>query len=211
MARLFSKINTLLRARVEDFLEEDLRLPRGRRSERRAVPGSKALSREIEALRREIEAALDYEDDLQTRIDALRQDASDLDLQADNALLAYQEELARRSLEQLKRTEQQIAMLEADLAQHRQHAAALMDRVNLLEGLAAEAGSRRQDAPAATSADAAPPPAEEAARPVTVRVTTEESEATVRAMPPEPHPLPVTDEELAARRMRLARGDTQKE
>lgn len=206
MARLFSKLNTLLRASIEGLLEDDLRLPRGRRD----APRGKALNREIEALRREINTALDYEDELQTRIDALHQDASDLDLQADNALLARQEEAARQALAQLKRTEQQIAMLEADLAQHRQHVAALMDRVNMLEGLAAEAQARRE--PASTgSADAEPAAAEQTSPHVTVQATVggpDETAGTSSATFP---PLPVTDEELAARRRRLTGGTSQKE
>ncbi|NPV67496.1 MAG: hypothetical protein HPY64_10160 [Anaerolineae bacterium] len=206
MARLFNKLNTLLRASIEGFLEDDLRLSRGHRD----TPRGKALDREIEALRREISAALDYEDDLQTRIDALRQDASDLDLQADNALLTHQQEVARQALAQLKRTEQQIAMLEADLAQHRQHVAALMDRVNVLEGLAAEATARQRAAPA-DSANVEPAPAEQTSSPVAVQVTAsgpgETAETSSAGLPPSP----VTDEELAARRRRLTGGTNQKE
>ncbi len=209
MARLFSKLNTLLRARIEGLLEDDLRLPR-RRFEDRSVPGRKVLAQEIDALRREINAALDYEDDLQTRIDALRQDASDLDIQVDNALLARQEDIARRSLEQLRRTEQQITMLEADLTQHRQHVAALMDRVNLLEGLAAEAESRQGETPETGTAPAMTP-AEETSPQAPVAITPGDPQTTAGPLLPESPPSPVTEEELAARRMRLARGTTQKE
>lgn len=200
MARLFNKLNTLLRASIEGFLEDDLRLSRGRRD---ALRG-KALDREIAALRREINTALDYEDELQTRIDALRQDASDLDLQADNALLARQEDAARQALAQLKRTEQQIAMLEADLAQHRQHVAALMDRVNVLEGLAAEA------APAG-GANVEPVTAEQTSPPATVQVTASGPDETAGTSSATSPPPPVTDEELAARRRRLTGGTSQKE
>ncbi len=206
MGRLFSKLNTLLRASIEGLLEDDLRLPRGRRD----APRGKALNREIEALRREINTALDYEDELQTRIDALHQDASDLDLQADNALLARQEEAARQALTQLKRTEQQIAMLEADLAQHRQHVAALMDRVNMLEGLAAEAQARRE--PASTgSADAEPAAVEQTSPPVTAQATVGRPDETAGTSSVVFPPSPVTDEELAARRRRLTGGTSQKE
>ncbi len=151
MTGLLNKINTLIRSRIESFLEEDLRLPGSReRGELLSADRLGAnIDQEIVALRRRIDQAITHEENLQTAIDALRQEASDWDIQADNALLQGDEIAARHALEQFKRTEQKAALLEADLAEHRRSTAEFIERVNVLEGLIAEAREQRPSRPPA--------------------------------------------------------------
>lgn len=146
MASFFGKISTLIKARVENFLEEDLHLPQNR--DRREVLSSERLGKgidgEIAVLRQRIDEAIDYEESLEMEIDALRQEASDWDMRADNALSAGNDASARQALSQMKQAEQRARMLEADLHQHRRTTAEFIERVNVLEGLVAEA--RREQA-----------------------------------------------------------------
>ncbi len=148
MDSLFKKLNTLVRAQIDSFLEDDLRLPRRQSSDRSADPTSPEAARLIIHLRRQIEESLTYEDDLEEKLDALQQDYSDLDRQANDALQAGQEDAARQVLSRLQQIEKQMAMLEADLVRHRQGTAQLMDQVNMLEGRVAQVRAAAQQAAA---------------------------------------------------------------
>jgi phage shock protein A len=219
MAGLFQKINTLLKARIDSFLEEDLHLPQRPDTDAllSAARLGKDVDREISALRQRIEEALTYEDTLQEKIDALRQEASDSDSQADQALLQGQEDAARQAVEHMRRLEQQATMLEADLVQHRRTTAEFIERVNVLEGLIAEA--RREQT---TEAAAAPTEtldqviqtvqrdAESPDQGEPVRVVVHPAETR-----PERHvadeAAPPVNDDLAARRARLARRNPQQE
>ncbi len=141
MASFFGKISTLIKARVENFLEEDLHLPQNR--DRREILSSERLGKgidaEIAALRQRIDEALDYEEGLEVEIDALHQEASDWDMRANNALAANDEPTAHHAVAQMQRIDQHAGMLEADLHQHRRTTAEFIERVNVLDGLVAEA------------------------------------------------------------------------
>lgn len=143
MADLWTKVNALLRARVERFLEDDLHLPLGGRSDwlGRNIDG------EIAALRKQIDGALDREEQLEAEIAALRQEAATWDAQADNALLQGDEATARYALGHMQNVERRATLLEADLSQHRRNTADFITRVNMLEGLVAEARRREEAAP----------------------------------------------------------------
>gem|GEM_PF-2764519 len=238
MTDLLSKINTLIRARVEGFLSEDLGLPLGRpgRAPLSADRLGKDIDREVAALRRRIDAALERDENLQTQIAALRQEAADWDLKADNALLEKDEATARHAVAQIQRLEERAALLEADLAQLRRNTAELIDRVNVLEGLVADA--RRQqgiEPPAAPRQTAGPPPAEsQVAEPPTVPRQTAEpppaptleavlqtTRCEIEALEAEEKRLAAAqdqarqvvetiqvEDDLALRRQRLARRDT---
>lgn len=220
MAGLFQKINTLLKARIDTFLEEDLRL--ARRPEAESLLSAnrlgKDVDREISALRQRIEEALTYEDALQEKIEALRQEASDSDVQADRALLNREEDVARQAVEHMRRLEQQAGMLEADLVQHRRTTAEFIERVNVLEGLIAEA--RRQH----ESEEAAVPPTETLDQVIqTVQRDAESPDqgepVRVVVHPAEARPerdvvdetAPPVNDDLAARRARLARRNPHQE
>ncbi|MBN2470968.1 MAG: hypothetical protein JXN59_09600 [Anaerolineae bacterium] len=163
MSDLFRKLNTLVRARIEGFIEDDLRLPVGRKSRPKDIqPGDPRIKRDIQLLREQIDEALDREEALQEQLDAMRQDADDLNQQADAALQQQDEESARRALTALRQHEQQITMLEADITHHRQMTAALMDQVNILDSqLAAASSSQEQPVNPPTRVPITAAPAEE--------------------------------------------------
>lgn len=215
MSGLFQKINTLLKARIDNFLEEDLRLSRQPDENALLTAGrlGKDVDQEVAALRQRIEEALNYEDALQEKMDALRQEASDLDREADDALRRGQEDMARRALDQMRRLQQQAHMIEADLVQHRRTTAEFIERVNVLEGLIAEA-RHKEDAGVV-----AEPPAETLDR--ALQTARQDAEAPGRAEPvrvivnqPSPDaetPAPSANDDLAARRARLARRSPEQE
>lgn len=214
MSGLFQKINTLLKARIDSFLEEDLRLSRQPDENALLTAGrlGKDVDQEVAALRQRIEEALNYEDSLQEKIDALRQEASDLDGEADDALRGGQEDTARRALEQMRRLQQQAHMVEADLVQHRRTTAEFIERVNVLEGLIAEA-RRKEDTSSMTE-----PPAETLDR--VLQTARQDAETPGRAEPvrvivnpppPAESPSPSANDDLAARRARLARRNAEQE
>lgn len=231
MSDLFKKFNTLVRAQLESLIEDDLRLPVGRRRDRDARgPRSK---RDLQLLRDQINTALDREESLQTELDALHQDASDFDQQANDALQRGDEPAARQSIARLRQTEQQITMAEADLTNHRHMTASLMDQVNILESqLAAE---QAQAAPPPTPSEPAPtenqatvesaaaeaPPQPEVVKvPIVVELTDEAEETqdvSQIVQPSEEPPAPPSttppsdDDDLDSRRARLARRDSHKE
>lgn len=178
MSELFRKLNTLVRARIEGFIEDDLRLPGGRKRRQPDIrPGDPRVKRDIHLLREQINEALDREEALQEQIDALHQDADDLNQQTDAALQQQDQDSARRALGTLRQHEQQITMLEADLAHHRQMTAALMDQVNILESQLAAASARQEAAEESAAADVpADIPAEKPAR-VPIRLAPAPEEA----------------------------------
>ncbi|MFC1959080.1 PspA/IM30 family protein [Chloroflexota bacterium] len=210
MSDLFKKINTLVRAQIDGFIEDDLRLPRRKsRSDVPFDPTGKDAARAIAAMRQQIEKALSYEDDLLEQIDALHQEASDLDRQADDLLQVGDEANARRNLAQLKHTERQITMLDADLVRHRQQTAELMDRVNVMESLVGAAQATAQQSPPAQQITT-PTGTQEVNVPVTIVVDTDqpqEPDDSVAKPPPtqneQTHTTPLADDDLAARRARL--------
>ncbi len=215
MSSLLNKINTLLRSRVEGFLEEDLRL--GGNRERRSLLSADRLGgdidREISALRERIEQAIGYEEDLQAQIDALRQEAADWDLQADNALLDNDEVTARNALARMKRAEQKASLLEADLIQHRRNTADFIERVNVLEGLVAEARTQEHTTPPSTPTTTLDTVLQ------TTRIEVEVLEGEEQASPPAAQPPSSATaqqsdahaDDLATRRARLARHNPEQE
>jgi phage shock protein A len=110
---------------------------RGERSE--TTPSIRRAGAEVAALRQRIARALEDEDRLQQSIQAAAAQIAALDRQADEALARGDEATARHLVGQLQRRRQQIALLEADLAQHRHATADLIRRVNTLEALVAQA------------------------------------------------------------------------
>lgn len=232
MADLWTKVNALLRARVERFLEDDLHLPLGGRSDRlgRNIDG------EIAALRQQIDSALDREEQLEAQIAALRQEAATWDAQADNALLQGDEATARYALGQMQNVERRTTLLEADLSQHRRNTADFITRVNMLEGLVAEARRREEAAPPepapamASTLDSVLQTARqeiETLEAEEARLEPVQVKVPVRAQPAEKAEAPGSievpveaqvnqeieriqvEDELAARRARLARRETQ--
>jgi phage shock protein A len=129
MADLKDKLNTLVQSR--------LRVGSGRRSDDKPITPArlKKMDREIADFRRQIDAALTDEDRQIKQIDGVKQQIADWDRQADEALGRGDEINARQAVRQMQLQQQGLAMLEADLAQHRAATFALIQQVNELEGV----------------------------------------------------------------------------
>ena len=152
MDDLFKKLNTLVKASVNDLLGD-------RRTSRRKPlsPGKigKDVDREIAALRQRITEALDYEDKLQARAQELAGEVKRWDKQADDALSQGNDTAARHAVEQMQRAQQRFAMAEADLHEHQIVTQELIQQVNTLE-TAVETARRSQaekDAESQSSAE----------------------------------------------------------
>ncbi len=158
-------------------------------------PPAGDLARQVAALRAEIDQALDRDERLARDIEAAQAEIASADRQADEALTRGDEATARHIVRQMQRRQQQLAMLQAEQAQHRRSASDLIRRVNTLEALAAEA----QGAKAASQRAAAPvpPPVER------LRQAVEEAAPTAPAIEAELDEQAVEDD-LARRRARLS-------
>lgn len=153
MDDLFKKLNTLIRSNLND-VTPNIHLPK------RSRPID--LDRQVDDLRKRINAALEHEDHLQATVRKLRNEAERLDEAADDALARGHDDDARRLLEQLKRTEQRLAMAESDLREHQIAVEDLIRRVNELDATIADTRAAAQQAP--------PPPSSSEDEPRRVRI-----------------------------------------
>ncbi len=217
MSSLLNKINTLLRSRIEAFLADDLGLSAG---QQRGVLAAGRLGthidREIAALRKHIDEAITYEETLQAEIDALRQEAAGQSRRADKALLHQDEATARRALAEMTTLERKAALLEADLHQHRRSTATLIERVNVLEGLVAEARSQQESETGEASSHSGSPTLDAVLQTTRQEIEmlddTEENQEATRHGAAAQAAAPLSeDDDLAVRRMRLARHDSAEE
>ena len=142
MDDLFRKLNTLVRSRVNEVLDNPLGLRRDR-----PLSGG-ALEAEVERLRQQINAAIDHEDQLKEKIAGLEREADLLDIQADEALLAGNEAQARHLIERMQHTRRLIEMARSDLNAHQMAASDLIRRVNLLDATIAEVQQQAETPPA---------------------------------------------------------------
>jgi phage shock protein A len=134
MADLFKKLNTLVKATINDTLGGD-----SGRQPMNPVKLGKDIDREIAALRGRINDALDYETNLKAKAQSLQDEAAKLDQQADDLIAQGKEDQARYVLEQRLRAQQRAAMAESDLREHRLVTQELIERVNTLEAAVADA------------------------------------------------------------------------
>jgi phage shock protein A len=134
MTGLFDKLNTLIKARLNDVIDFELSSPHM----------SGKTEKDAARLRERINEAIDHEDALQAQIDQLTAEVTRLDAEADAAVQQGRDDTARRLIEQMRRTQQRLTMVEADLGQHRIVAEELIQQVNRME--AAIADTRRAEA-----------------------------------------------------------------
>ena len=118
MSSLFDKINTLVNAQVNDLLGRNPKSSLAR-IKLKAEDAEKNPGRSVQSLRQRLEDAIDYEDDLQAKNDSLMREAADLDQQVDRILQAGDEFGARRLQNQLNLKQQQLAIAESELRDHR--------------------------------------------------------------------------------------------
>ncbi len=147
MPGLFEKLNVLVKSNINQLLK-------GERATRRGVPDlaqlGKGADREIAAMRKQVERALSEEDRLENEMATLQRAIEAWDRRADDALMRGDEATARHAVRQMQRNQQHRAMIVADLHQHRRATSELINRVNELEALVAEA--RHQEKTAAPPA-----------------------------------------------------------
>ena len=132
MSSLFDKINTLVNAQVNDLRGRNPRSPLAR-IKLNADDAEKNPRRSVQSLRQRLEEALDYEDDLQARIESLMRQVADLDQQVDRVLQAGDEFGARRLQNQLNLQQQQLTIAESELRDHRLLTQHLMQELSTVE------------------------------------------------------------------------------
>jgi phage shock protein A len=138
MSDLFRKLNTLVKARLNDSL--------GDVSEgvRRLGRSDKVVHREIGKLRERINDAIEYEQTLQSKAQELQREVERLDIEADEAVKQGKDAQARYIIAQMQRTQQRTTIAEADLRAHRLVTEDLVRRVNLLEQAVVNTASQNQ-------------------------------------------------------------------
>ena len=150
MASLFDKISTLVNAQVNDLLGKNPRSPLARyrlnAEEADKNPRGTALT-----LRQRLDEAVDYEDELQAKVDGIVQEALALDEQVDEMLRSGDEFGARRLQGQLNMKQQQLTIAESELQDHRLVTQHLMREMAALDS-ALDSRERRERSQS-TSAD----------------------------------------------------------
>jgi chromosome segregation ATPase len=217
MSDLLEKLNVLLRASLSSLIPSGSERPSSALLTPEKLGTPKEVDREIVALRKQLSDAIAQQEALQARIEDMERQITEYVRQADAALQADDEPRARYLILQKQRLEQRVRTQSENLRRYRDAAAELMEQVNRLETLVAEA--RR--AAEIRAAEPIEPPAPESLHSRTlpladvlrsVRERFEETLAT-RAKPPvedlppaaTPSPKPIADDDdLARRRARLS-------
>jgi phage shock protein A len=201
MSSLIDKLNVLVKSSVHGVLGDDS--PSSKRHGGSLSPArlGKDIDHEIAALRQQVDSALDGEDRMEADIQTLQRQIADWDRQADQALTQGDEATARYAVRQMQLEQRRLAMLEADLAQHRISASELIQRVNELEAVVAEARRRQQDTPAQDTADESLAARLRRAR---QQATQSEAESPLPKASPAEVDERTVDDDLARRRARLS-------
>ncbi len=150
MSSLFDKINTLVNAQVNDLLGRNPRSPLAR-IKLNAEDAEKNPRRSVQSLRQRLEEAIDYEDELQAKVESLMREVADLDEQVDRVLRAGDEFGARRLQNQLNLKGQQLTIAESELRDHRLLTQHLMQEMTTVE-MALDGQERRANTRARSAA-----------------------------------------------------------
>jgi phage shock protein A len=154
MNDLIKKLNVLVKASLND------KIGGGDTTAKPARVGRK-LDNDIQALRQRINEAVEYEDEIQARIRQFTDEAARWDQQADEAVTKGDDVAARYAIEQMKHAEQRATLAQSDLREHQQATQELIQRVNTLEAVVADAAhvqttSSLSENPQAETENAAP-------------------------------------------------------
>ncbi len=219
MSDLLEKLNVLLRASLSSLTSGSTGRPSITpiTSERLGKP--KEVDREIAALRKQLTDAVAQQEALEARIEDMERQIAEYVRQADTALQADDEPRARYLIMQKQHLEQRVRAQSEALRRYRDAAAELMEQVNHLEALVAEA-RRTAEMQAAASLEAEPPfePSRPPALADVLRSVRERVEETLslrpkpptddaspaQAPPAAPKPAQSDDDDLAKRRARLS-------
>jgi phage shock protein A len=217
MPSLLDKLNTLVKSSVNSFLDD---IPGSKTSVHPARLG-KDIDQEVAALRKRIEEALSEEDAMKQRLDVMQQEIDRADKQADIALQQGDESTARALVQQIQRQQQQAAMLQTDLEQHRRSTSDFIERVNTLDAIVSDARSQKgQPAEPATNQETKAPGAvlsnmlrdarERVENAISPQSEEEVHHIKINVGDPAPTPSPdpaKVDADLAERRTRLSKPD----
>jgi phage shock protein A len=146
MNDLFKKLNTLINAKINSAVSD---ISEGARRKVSLGRSDKTMDRQIKKLRERIDKAIEYEDVLQQNVANLAEEVARLDTQADDAVRAGNDALARKLIADMQRAKQRLTMAESDLREHQLVAEDLIRQVNALEATVAD--TRRAEAQAAHS------------------------------------------------------------
>jgi phage shock protein A len=201
MSSLIDKLNVLVKSSVHGVLGDD-----SPGAKRHGAPLSQArlgkdIDREIAALRQQVDSALDDEDRMEADIQTQQRQIADWDQQADQALTKGDEATARYAVRQMQLEQRRLTMLEADLAQHRLSTSELIQRVNELEAMVAEARRQQQAASAQDTSDESLAARLRRAR---QQAAQPEAESPRLAASPDEVDERAVDDDLARRRARLS-------
>lgn len=144
MSDLFEKISTLINAQLSDFLGKNPRSPLAR-IRLDAEEAEENPQRSARSLRQRLDQAIDYEDELQARIDQRMREVVELDKLVDDMLRSGDEHSAQRLQGQLNMKKQQLTIAESELRDHRLMAQHLMQELDALE-IALDEQQRREQA-----------------------------------------------------------------
>ncbi|MEP7286905.1 MAG: hypothetical protein ABI947_14200 [Chloroflexota bacterium] len=148
MPSLLDKLNVLVKSSLNNFLDEagnKLPVPR--------VPANrlgKDVDKEIAALRQQIDSALSAEDAMQQRLTEMQQQIDLHDRQIDAALQVNDDANARLLAQQMQHLQQQTTMAQSELEQHRRSTSDLIEHVNMLDSMVADAHHAQESSSAET-------------------------------------------------------------
>lgn len=108
---------------------------------------------QVDKLRKQINSAVGYEEDIQKQIGALEAEIAGLNQQVDQAVQQGQDAVARHLISTLQRREQHLTLLHGDLETHQRMLNELILQVNQLDAVVSENVQRESSAPAAPTSD----------------------------------------------------------
>ncbi|MCY4062252.1 MAG: hypothetical protein OXG53_07785 [Chloroflexi bacterium] len=132
MSDIFDKISTLINAQLNDFLGKNPRSPLAR-IQLQADEAEKNPQRSAQSLRQRLEEAIEYEDELQARIEERMRAVVELDKLVDDMLRSGDEVSAERLQNQLNMKQQHLTIAESELHDHRLMTRHLMQELATLE------------------------------------------------------------------------------
>lgn len=144
MARsFFDKLNTLVKSQINDIVSPiDERESRARRNALSRMDIRRGLQQDVSVLRQRIDDALAYQDELQAKTDKLYAEVADWDAKADQAVNEGRELDARKHISRMQQAQRELEMTEAALTEHRYITQDLINQVNTLDEVVAEAEQR---------------------------------------------------------------------
>ena len=147
MSSLFEKLSTLVNAQVNDLLGKNPKSPLAR-IRLNPEEAEKDPRRSAGTLRQRLDEAVDYETDLQSKIEQLMNEAMELDAQVDACLQRGDQFGARRLQGQLNIKQQQLTIAESELRDHRMVTRHLMQEMVTLDAALDERERRQRAQPA---------------------------------------------------------------